>query len=65
MTDAPARQAIDAIRTWQKIESPNAFAEVVIGDVAGIIAAFEALEPATFEAEPADFVRVLHALAES
>jgi hypothetical protein len=64
MNDDARVNAIETIRLWFGVKPPNAFAEEVIGDVAGMIAAFEKLPPLAFEAEPSDFVRVLHAFAE-
>lgn len=59
------RQAIvNYIRTWHDIEPPDPVALAFAEDIAKIIAAFEALEPAPFEGEPADFLDVLEAFAE-
>ena len=49
------------ISSWHGIEPPNAAALDFARDLPRVIAAFEALPPADFAAEPADFVRVLEA----
>ena len=59
------RQAIvDYIRAWHGIVPPDPVALAFAEDIAKIIAAFEALEPAPFEGEPSDFLDVLEAFAE-
>ncbi len=59
------RQAIvDFIREWHGITPPDPVALAFAEDIARIIAAFEALEPAPFEGEPTDFLDVLEAFSE-
>ena len=59
------RQAtVNYIREWHGIVPPDPVALAFAEDIARIIAAFEALDPAPFEGEPADFLDVLEAFAE-
>lgn len=59
------RQAmVNFIRDWHGITPPDPVALAFAEDIAGIIAAFEALDPAPFEGEPSDFSDVLEAFGE-
>lgn len=62
LTDDDVVRMIDA---WHGIAPPNATAHVFARDLPRVISAFEALPPADFADEPADFLRALDAFSDS
>ncbi|MDI6029173.1 hypothetical protein QBK99_23680 [Corticibacterium sp. UT-5YL-CI-8] len=54
-----SEDVVRAIDAWHGITPPNQVALEFARDLARVIAAFEALAPVEFAAEPSDFARAL------
>lgn len=57
-------EVVRAIAAWHGIAPPNAAAHDFAADLPKVIAAFEALGPGDFSAEPSDFALVLDAFSD-